>query len=153
MKLRDYLIIVTLGLVFLITFILIMILRPKPGDLAGIYVAGTKVIEVNFSDNKFEILKQDENYPKIIYEKESDDHYVEIILLGNYEINHEKTEIIIEISYLKKAIRIKEDSTPKQIGVNRGWYDGNGLPVVSLPNLLYIIFETGDYTSEVDGEV
>lgn len=151
MKLKDYMIISILALIFLITFILIQVTQKKAGDLALVYVAGVKVIEVDFSKNNYELFEQEnhEEYPKSSINEDSN---VEVIILGEYQLNGKRTEVVIEISFEKQAIRIKKDSTPKQIGVNRNWYDGKGLPVVSLPNLVYIKFEK-EITDGVDAEI
>lgn len=155
MKLRDYIIIGGLFLIALVSFIVITSLNSKSGNTGIVYQGSQKVIEVDFTKNEVKTYPQIDypDYPKTttpLGEEGADRAY---IIMGDYLINGKRTEVVIEINFEIKSIRIERDQTPKQIGVFRNWYNGNGLPVVSLPNLVYIKFENKVADDDVDGYV
>lgn len=143
MKLKDYFIIGTLFIIVLISFIFVNLNAKTNGTVANVYLNNTALISVDFNTNEVKTFNQKDypNYPKEIKPLTNDGADIAYIVLGDYFINNRRTEVIIEIDFDKKAIRIERDETPKQIGVTRSWYDGSGLPVVSLPNKISIIFE------------
>ena len=143
MKRKDFIIIGTLLIVFSLIFVWVTFLNTSSGKLAKVYQGSQVVIEVDFETKQVKTYKQKdfEDYPKLTTPVAGEGGDVAYIIMGSYEIDGIRTEAFIEIDWDTNSIRIERDSTPKQIGVTRGWYNGQGLPVVSLPNQIYIRFE------------
>ncbi|WP_162164073.1 NusG domain II-containing protein [Acholeplasma hippikon] len=153
MKKKDYLLIGGLFIIILISFIWINLSQGKPSTIAKVYHINDVVIEVDFSKNTYQLYPQkvDNNYPKLIEPLSKEGADLAFVMLGDFFIGDRRTELIIEVDFDTKSIRIERDETPKQIGVNRNWYNGKGLPVVSLPNKVSIRFEqTND---DLDGVI
>jgi|SRR5690554_1979633 len=154
MKKKDFIIIGSLLVVAIVAFVWATFFTVSEGSIAKVYYQNEVVIEVDFNDQTYQMYPQNdaEDYPKLIDTDDKSAADLTFIVLGFYEIEGIRTEAIIEVNFQTKSIRIAKDETPKQIGVSRGWYDGKGLPVVSLPNQIFIKFEQ-EATDEVDGAV
>lgn len=146
MKLRDYIIISAL-LVISVTLLIIVNLSGRKTSLVEVYHQNSVIITVDFNQKKSIFLtvedesKPDYGYPHYVLDDEGKNDLTKIVVLGSYiDDSSNRTELIIEIDYTNNKIRIKEDKTPYQIAVNRGWYDGRGLPLISAPNEIKIIF-------------
>lgn len=146
MKKKDFILIASLFIIILIAFILVTLNQKNPSSIANVYHQNDIVIEVDFETNKITTFPQreDGNYPKEIKPLTNEAADKAFVMLGDYFIDGRRTEVVIEIDFDTKSLRIERDETPKQIGVNRSWYDGKGLPVVSLPNKVSIRFELAD---------
>ena len=144
MKLKDYILIGSILLVVAIFYIWVTYFGPKTGSLAYVYQENDIVIEVNFNDDTYILYPQavDPTYPKLTDPVEAEGGDVGIIILGSFIQDGKRTQVFIEIDFDNKAIRIQKDETPKQIGVRRNWYDGTGLPAISLPSKVFIVFES-----------
>src|SRR5690554_1161052 len=130
MKLRDYIIIASL-IVISVTLLIIVNLSGAKTSLAEVYHQNKVIITVDFIQKKSSFLtvtdetKEDYGYPHYQVDENGKDDLTTIVVLGSYiDENGIRTELIIEIDYTSNSIRIKEDKTPYQIAVNRGWYDG-----------------------------
>lgn len=155
MKVRDYLII---GSLILISGILLLIVMNtgKTTSLAHVYYQNNVIVSIDFTEKKATFKTSDDEgmpdygYPHYLI---SDDEMVNkniIVLLGSYlDQNNDRTEILIEIDYEKNQVRVKEDKTPYQIAVNRGWYNGVGLPLISAPNEVRIEFVSSNNDVDV----
>ena len=154
MKLRDYLIIGGVLFIVLALFIWVTYFGQKSGSIANVYQDNDIVIKVDFTTNTYDIYPQAVNadYPMITEPVADEPGDIAFIILGSHIHEGERTKVYIEIDWDKKAIRIQKDETPKQIGVRRNWYDGTGLPAVSLPSKVFIVFET-TVDDGVDGVV
>lgn len=143
---RKYLKDITLvGFILIIGLILYFALQVKKeeGSDAVIYYKNEIYVLINFDKNQIELMTTPKDgYPKIVSE-------TEVVLLGDYVKNNQKTYVYVEVDFTNEKVRIKKDDSPYQIAVNRGWYDGNGLPLISAPNSISIIFKK----SEVDSSV
>ena len=137
--------------IFLLSFVIIIgvtlffVLKVKKieGSNAYIYYKNEVYAIVDFQKQKIEITTSiKEGYPKLTSKDE-------IVLLGDYKKGDQKTYVYIQADFELEKVRIRKDESPYQIAVNRGWYDGNGLPLVSAPNSISIIFKK----SEVDSSV
>lgn len=146
MKLRDYLIIGGLLLVVSIAYVIFTFFGPEVSTVAHIYQGNQIVVTVDFEKKTYEVNPQikDSNYPKTTEPIAGEGGDVAFILLGSYQIDGNFTEVIVEIDFDTSSIRIAKDDTPKQIGVNRNWYNGKGLPAISLPSEVFIVFEIED---------
>lgn len=154
MKKRDYIIIGGLLFVVGILYIWVTFFGAPTGSIAYVYQDNDVVISVNFDDNSYELTPQtiDNNYPLLTDPVPDEGGDVAFIIKGAYIHEGERTLVYIEIDWDKKAIRIQKDETPRQIGVRRNWYDGTGLPAVSLPSKVFIVFETVE-DNGIDGVV
>ncbi len=154
MKLKDYIIVSSLFVVFGILFIWITFFSGQEGHIAKVYQGNQVVIEVDFENETYKTFTQENapEYPKETTPVAGEGGDLAFIILGEYMIDGERTEVYIEIDWDTKSIRIERDQTPKQIGVGRDWYNGQGLPVISLPNQVFITFEKTS-EDEVDGAV
>ena len=154
MKLRDYIIIGVLLIVAGAFYVWVTYFGPESGDIAYVYRGNDVVIEVDFSDQTYVLNPQSVNtdYPKLTDPIPNEGGDIAFIILGAYIHLGEPTKVYIEIDWDKKAIRIQKDETPKQIGVRRSWYDGTGLPAISLPSQVFIVFENIE-DNEIDGAV
>lgn len=148
MKLKDFIIIGSLFLIAAVAFIWVTFFNQSSGNIANVYVGNEIVASIDFDKDTYELKIQNENYPKIIIDN---DITLEFEIQGKYIYNGNYDILVIEVDFTNNQIRIKSDHTPQQIGVNRGWYKGQGLPVVSLPNQVIILFESE--SEEVDGTV
>ncbi len=148
MKKKDYIIIGSLFVVALIAFVWITFFNQSSGSIANVYVDDLVVASIDFSDDSYKLFDQDDQYPEIVVDTITK---LEFKILGKYQVGEDFDVVVIEVDFVNNQIRIKSDGTPKQIGVNRGWYNGQGLPVISLPNQVIILFETK--TDDVDGVV
>lgn len=148
MKLKDFIIIGSLFLVAVVAFIWITFFTQSSGNIANVYVGNKVVASIDFDKDTYELTPQNEDYPKV---RVDDGTTLEFEIQGKYIYNGEPDILVIEVDFSKNQIRIKSDHTPQQIGVNRGWYGGQGLPVISLPNQVVILFEAE--SEEVDGAV
>ncbi len=148
MKIRDFIIIGSLFLVALIAFIWITFFTQSSGSIANVYVGNDVVVSVDFNNSTYEMNPQNDTYPKIIVDTPSQ---LEFEIQGKYVYNGNYDILVIEVDFINDQIRIKSDNTPQQIGVNRGWYNGQGLPIISLPNEVTILFESSP--DDVDGTV
>lgn len=146
MKKKDFILIASLFIIILFAFILVSLNQKNPSSIANVYHQNDVVIEVDFDSNIVTIFpqKENQNYPKEIQPLSNEGADKAYAMLGDYFIDGRRTEVIIEIDFDTKSLRIERDETPKQIGVNRSWYNGKGLPVVSLPNKVSIRFELAD---------
>lgn len=158
MKKKDFIIIGSLFIVSVITLITVFFLLSKSGDIAYIYHKSDWYVKIDFAEQNYEMRPQTDGYPqKILPEDNPFDEVKEaghlmFALLGDFVVDGQRTEIFIEVDMSNGRLRIYQDQTPQQIGVNRSWYNGSGLPVISAPNNVYIIFErTND--DDVDGVV
>ncbi|WP_162146872.1 NusG domain II-containing protein [Acholeplasma granularum] len=144
MKLKDYLIIGAILFVISIFYIWITFFGPKGGGIAKVYQDNQVVIEVDFESKVYKLFPQEnhEDYPKLTDPVTGEGGDVAIIILGSYETLEGRSKVYIEIDWDKNSLRIQKDETPKQIGVRRNWYDGTGLPAISLPSKVFIVFET-----------
>ncbi|MFA7417198.1 MAG: hypothetical protein WCZ19_01520 [Acholeplasma sp.] len=154
MKLKDYVIIGVIVLVISAFYIWVTYFGPESGSIAYVYQDNDIVIEINFEDDSFVLYPQsvDINYPQQTTPVEGEGGDVAFIILGAYVHDGEQTKVYIEIDWDKKAIRIQKDETPRQIGVRRNWYDGTGLPAISLPSKVFIVFKAAD-DDGIDGVV
>lgn len=143
MKKKDYILISCLFVFFLAAVLWVNLSSQSPSSIAKVYHINDVVIEVDFSKNTYQLYPQkvDPSYPKEITPLVDEGADVAFIIVGDYFIDNRRTELVIEVDFDNKKIRIERDETPKQIGVNRDWYDGKGLPVVSLPNKVSIRFD------------
>lgn len=148
MKKKDYIIISSLFVVALIAFVWITFFNQSSGSIANVYVDDFVVASIDFSDDTYSLNKQNDDYPEIVVDTTTK---LEFKVQGKYQIGEDFDVVLIEVDFVNNQIRIKSDNTPKQIGVNRGWYNGQGLPVISLPNQIIILFETE--VDNVDGVV
>lgn len=146
MKKKDFILIGSLFVMILIAFLVVNFTQKQPSSIAKVYHQNDVVIEVDFSTNIVKLFpqKEDITYPKEITPLTDEGADKAFIMLGDYFIEGRRTEVVIEIDFDTKNLRIERDETPKQIGVNRSWYNGKGLPVVSLPNKVAIRFESID---------
>lgn len=83
------------------------------------------------------------NYPVV---SDNVDGYVEIVLLGDYEINGIRQEVIIEIDFNQNRIRVAEEQSPLNICSKQGW--SSAAPLICLPNKVRVEFDSS--TSELD---
>ncbi len=155
MKLRDYALIGGLLVVVIVLFIFITFFGDKPGSIAKVYQANQVVLEVDFIKKEVVVYPQigHETYPKISTPVSNEGGDLAYIILGAYVIEDQRTEVFIEIDWDLNKIRIQRDDTPRQIGVSRDWYDGTGLPAISLPSEVFIIFEKEVPYDGIDGNV
>lgn len=154
MKLRDYIIIGAALFVVATIYVWVTYFGPKSGSTAFIYQDNDIVIQVDFVESSYILYPQtvDANYPMQTEPVDNEGGDIAFIILGSYVHAGKRTKVYIEIDWDKKAIRIQRDETPKQIGVRRNWYDGTGLPAISLPSKIFIVFETVD-DDGIDGVV
>lgn len=154
MKLRDYIIIGSILLTVGVLYIWVTYFGPESGSIAYVYQDNDIVIEVNFEDDSYILYPQTgyEDYPMLSVPIDGEGGDVAFIIIGSYVHQGKRTKVYIEIDWDRKAIRIQKDETPKQIGVRRNWYDGTGLPAISLPSKVFIVFEASA-DNEVDGVV
>lgn len=154
MKLRDYIIIGAIIAVIGVFYIWVTYFGPETGSIAYVYQGNDVVIEVDFNTNSYVLFPQtvDANYPMVTEPVADEGGDVAFIIIGAYVNQGERTRVFIEISWEQKAIRIQKDETPRQIGVRRNWYDGSGLPAISLPSQVFVVFETL-VDDEIDGVV
>jgi hypothetical protein len=152
MKLKDYIVIGAIIAVIGVFYIWVTYFGPESGSIALVYQGNDVVIEVDFDNNSYVVFPQavDPNYPMLTDPVPDEGGDVAFILLGAYVNQGERTRVFIEISWQQKAIRIQKDETPRQIGVRRNWYDGTGLPAISLPSQVFVVFET-PVDDEIDG--
>lgn len=153
MKIKDYVIIASLLVIFGIALIIVNLQHGEPGSIGKVFRGSELLIEVDFNKNEVKIYPQSgfPGYPKVTDPIENEGGDLAYIIMGAYEDENGPTEVWIEIDFDTKSLRIAHDSTPKQIGVNRNWYNGTGLPVISLPNKVYIRFE--NVSDDMDGYV
>lgn len=144
MKLRDYLLIGGVFIIVALVYVWVTYFGPDSGSIAFVYQDNDIVIEVNFEDDTYILYPQsvDENYPMVTEPIADEPGDIAFIILGSYIEDGKRTKVYIEIDWDRKAIRIQRDDTPKQIGVRRNWYDGTGLPAISLPSKVFIVFES-----------
>ncbi|CCV64947.1 conserved hypothetical protein [Alteracholeplasma palmae J233] len=144
--LKD-IVVISIVLVIALVIYLVTIPTKKEGSQAIVYYRNKILSTIDFNTNKINITNVEEGYPVI---SDTDEPNIkQIIVLGDYKVDNKKTLVYIDVDFNLKRIRIKKDESPYQIAVNRGWYDGNGLPLISAPNSISIIFED----SLVDGAV
>lgn len=155
MKLKDYLVIGGLFVIFTGLFIWITFFGEKPGSIAHVYQANQVVLEVDFIKKEVKVFPQldDDDYPKITSPVLDEGGDLAYIILGAFVIDEKRTEVFIEIDWDQSMIRIQRDDTPRQIGVSRDWYDGTGLPAISLPSEVFIVFLKEAPYDGIDGSV
>lgn len=143
MKKKDIILILSLMLIVATVFILYTLNQKPSGNIARVYNENFIVLEVDFSTNEVKKFQQPgfPDYPKDISFVVDEGADLAFVIMGSYLIDGNRTEVVIEIDFDTKSLRIERDSTPKQIGVHRSWYNGKGLPVISLPNQVFIVFE------------
>lgn len=146
MKLRDYIIIASLLIISIVLLIAVNFSGNRT-TLAEVYHQNKVIITIDFKNKKSIFTKEDDpdkadyGYPHYELDNNGFEDLMSIVVLGTYiDEKQLRTELVIEIDYSNNSVRIREDKTPNQIAVNRGWYDGLGLPLISAPNEIKIIF-------------
>lgn len=155
MKLRDYLIIG--GLLLISGILLALVMNSgKTTNLAYVYYQNNVIVKIDFTEKKatFTTINDedaaDNGYPHYFVNDDETSNQNIIVLLGSYlDQNNKRTEVIIEIDYQENRVRVKEDKTPYQIAVNRGWYNGIGLPLISAPSEVRIEFVSANNDVDV----
>ena len=84
------------------------------------------------------------NYPLINLDGE--DGYVEIILLGAYELDGRRQEVVISVDFSQNRIKVKEEESPLNICSKQGW--STAVPLICLPNRVRVEFDSSQ--SDVD---
>ncbi|MGI6782389.1 MAG: FAD:protein FMN transferase [Acholeplasmataceae bacterium] len=118
---------------------------PRDGAIkAEIIYRQETYVEVDFRTKKINVIKdQFEEYPKIIY----GDEYIEITLLGDYQIDGINQEVVIVVDFKEKRIKVSEEKSPNNLCSRQGWAK-HGY-IICLPNSVSINFFTGTSTDGV----
>ncbi len=162
MKKRDIILISSLFLIALLAFLTVWLWPKEAMNKAHVYHDSKVYVTIDFENKKL-IETQRTDHDLLYSYNESDALYLNyqkpdghdiIILFGSFLVKGEPSKVYIEINWASRSVRILHDETPKQIGVNRDWYDGSGLPVISAPSKVYVEFEGAKHIpDDVDGKV
>lgn len=134
--------------------VLIVVLMLLIGSIFGyqewIYNPGeTTVAQVFYGNSSEPIVTIDFSNERVTlnYEQPNANNYPEldpiantITLLGDYEINGERQEVVIHYDYSKRTVQIIEEESPYHVCSKQGESDGKAL--ICLPNGIRIEFST-----------
>ena len=96
-------------------------------------------VTVDFDMQSININKQQsQDYPR--YEIIDLKHFVTI--LGDYKINNERQEVVVEINFVTNEIRVSEENSPHNFCSLQGW-TGRGA-IICMPNNVTITFRSGN---------
>ncbi|MGI6787401.1 MAG: FAD:protein FMN transferase [Acholeplasmataceae bacterium] len=95
-------------------------------------------VEIDFQAKDITILKEQvAGYPKKIV----GDEYLEVTLLGDYQVDGVKQEVVIFIDFDLNRIKVSEEKSPYNLCSRQGWAS-HGY-IICLPNSVSINFYTG----------
>lgn len=101
-------------------------------------------IEIDFNRRDIVILKQqDDEYPKI----NKDGTYVEVTLLGDFKEGGVRQEVVIQIDFMERRIKVSDEKSPNNYCSKQGWTKHQY--IICLPNSVSINFRTGSRTDGV----
>ncbi len=124
------------------------------GDAVSAYIyygVAEPIVTVNFTDQ--EVIRNfdqevpegtTKNYPLINLDGE--DGYVEITLLGAFELDGTRQEVVISVDFSQNRIKVKEEESPLNICSKQGW--STAVPLICLPNRVRVEFDSSQ--SDVD---
>lgn len=146
-KKRDSIIIIALLLISIAGyFIYSYMIKNKDVSIANVFYRGELIVEVDFNQEEIKVIKEQPNtnqpYPII-----NEDLYT-ITILGDYEINGMRQELVIRYDFLKRSMQIIEEESPNNICSKIG--ESFGAPLICAPNSVRVIFEAG---KDLDHEV
>lgn len=144
---RDiYLISILMVLFGALFFVFQYVIYAKDASYAQIYYGlGDPLVSIDFL--KQEIVINDyqsvpenysKTYPSINYNGEYG--YVEITLLGDYEINDIRQEVIIAVDFEQNRIQVKDEESPLNVCSKQGW--STAAPLICLPNRIRVEFDS-----------
>lgn len=113
----------------------------EPGEavVANVFYgnASNPIVTIDFSKEQI-ILNytqpEAQNYPTI------NEKNATITLLGDYEINGVRQELVIRYNFTKKTVQVIEEESPYNVCSNQG--ESNGETLICLPNSIRIEFST-----------
>lgn len=124
------------------------------GDAAYAYVyygLDDPIVSVDFS-NKEVTRHFDQDLPDtidiaypLIVENE-DNGYIEITLLGDYEIDGVRQIVFIQVDFEQNRVRVLEEQSPLNVCSKQGW--STAIPLICLPNRVRVEFDAN--TSDID---
>jgi len=141
--------------VFFVALFLIFQFVIYTGNSAYAYIyygVGDPIVSIDFSKKEVtQNFVQDvpeaytTTYP-VINTDTGTDGYVEVTLLGDYEINGVRQEVVILIDFNQNRIKVESEQSPLNICSNQGW--STAAPLICLPNKVRVEFDST--TSNVD---
>ncbi len=143
---RDIIIIILLLIASLASyFIYQAVINNRDVSKANFFYHSDIVVVIDFEQEKVESLTKQtntENYPII------DPIARTITLLGDYTIDGERQEVVIEYNFAKKSVSIIEEESPNNICSKLG--ESTGAPLICAPNGIRVRFDFGE---DLDHEI
>ncbi len=152
MQKRDIYLVFILLVVFAALFLVFQYII-YAGDAASAniyYRTSDPIVSVDFASGDIRInYSQDtpgayeKDYPFVTV---NNDGHQEIVLLGDYEINGLRQEVIVEVDFDEARIRVRYEESPQNICSKQGW--STAAPLICLPNRVRVEFDAK--TSDID---
>lgn len=139
---RDIILVVTiLGLLGLYVFVTTFLIEQKEATAANVFYGNNQnpIVSIDFINQQIIVHFQQENaenYPVIDLENNR------ITLLGDYEINGVRQEVVIGFDFVNLTVEILEEESPYHICSNQGASSNQAL--ICLPNAIRVEFTSAE---------
>lgn len=113
------------------------------------YGTGEPLVTVDFTSQEVirhqdQDVESDISYPLIINDESVE--YIQVIVLGDYEIDGVRQEVVIEVDFTQNRVRVVSEESPLNVCSKQGW--STAVPLICLPNRVRIEFDADQ--SEID---
>lgn len=113
------------------------------------YGIGDPLVTVDFTSQEIirhadQDVDSDILYPLIIDDENSE--YMQIIVLGDYEIDGIRQEVVIDVDFTQNRIRVASEESPLNVCSKQGW--STAVPLICLPNRVRVEFDADQ--SDID---
>lgn len=113
------------------------------------YGIGEPLVTVDFTSQEVirhqdQDVESDISYPLIINDESVE--YIQVIVLGDYEIDGVRQEVVIEVDFTQNRVRVASEESPLNVCSKQGW--STAVPLICLPNRVRVEFDADQ--SEID---
>ncbi|QWB96043.1 NusG domain II-containing protein [Mycoplasmatota bacterium] len=124
------------------------------GDATYAYVyygLDDPIVSIDFSKDEVErhfdqTVPEDIDIAYPVIAENDDNGYIEITLLGDFDIDGIRQVVIIQVDFEQNRVRVVEEQSPLNVCSKQGW--STAVPLICLPNRVRVEFDTN--TSDID---